>query len=377
MSELGIDLDEHPDHDDDLAPRRRPPRRALGCLAVLISLAVLLGGGYLAFAAGVGALKERLSPPPDYSGSGSGKVLVEVEKGDTSADIAETLHDKDVVKSVGAFTDAARQDPKSVGIQVGFYELRRKMSATSALAVLVDPSKQIRHVVAVPEGLRKDQVVDLLVRKTKFTRRQFQAELARPSRIGLPAYAQGNPEGYLFPATYELPPNATPRTILTSMVSRYKSAADDLDLEKQAKALGYSAHDVMTVASIVQAEGKLDRDLPKIAEVLYNRLDKRQPLQLDTTIVYIFKSQGKLTTTAEERQSPSPYNTYRHTGLPPTPIDAPGEAAIRAALQPTEGPWLYFVTTNPSNGAMSFATTYADHLKNVEKFRAYCRTHDC
>ncbi|MEP7091840.1 MAG: endolytic transglycosylase MltG, partial [Nocardioidaceae bacterium] len=85
----------------------------------------------------------------------------------------------------------------------------------------------------------------------------------------------------------------------------------------------------------------------------------------------------KLTTTGEQRSVDSPYNTYRHPGLPPTPISAPGQQAIEAALRPATGSWLYFVTTDPSDGAMSFATTYADHLKNVEKFRAYCRSHSC
>jgi UPF0755 protein len=161
------------------------------------------------------------------------------------------------------------------------------------------------------------------------------------------------------------------------MVKRYGEAAHDLDLTAKAQALGRTPHDVMTVASIVQAEGRLTKDLPRIARVLYNRLDRRKPLQLDTTIVYIFKTSGRLTTSSQQRSVASPYNTYRNVGLPPTPITAPGEAAIKAALAPASGSWMYFVTTDPRTGAMSFATTYPQHLKNVEKFRAYCRTHRC
>ena len=111
--------------------------------------------------------------------------------------------------------------------------------------------------------------------------------------------------------------------------------------------------------------------------MIYNRLEKKKPLQLDTSIVYIFKTKGKLTTTDQQRSVDSPYNTYRNAGLPPSPIAAPGEKAIKAALEPADGSWLYFVTTDPSNGAMSFATTYKQHQKNVRKFQAYCRTHDC
>ena len=372
MSDLGLELDPH-----QRPPRRKPRRGLFSAIAVLLSLAVLAGGGYVAYTVGVSALKDRLRGPEDYTGAGAGQVLVEVKDGDAAIAIARTLRSKGVVKSEDAFIDAARQEPRSVGIQVGFYQLKRQMSAQSALEVLLDPENRMRDVLTVPEGLRVDQVVDLLVDKTAFTRRQFERVLASPTRLGLPSYARGDPEGYLFPATYELPPNATPRTILAAMVTRYEAAAADLDLVAKSKALGYSAPDVLTVASIVQAEGKLDRDFPKIAQVIYNRLEIDKPLQLDTTIVYIFRTRGKLTTSAEQRQSRSPYNTYRRAGLPPTPINAPGEAAIEAALNPTKGPWIYFVTTDPSNGAMSYAVSYKGHLRNVEKFREYCRSNNC
>jgi UPF0755 protein len=369
VSDLGLDLDP--------GKRHRPRRRLLGCLAVLLALAVLIGGAFAVYVVGFSALKDKLQPPPDYSGTGTGHTVVEVKKGDSSADIAATLVRKGVVKSLDAFLHAARQDPKSVGIQVGFYRMHRRMSAEAALAVLVDPHNRLRNLVTIPEGLRVDQIVDLLVRRTDFSRKQYDHVLAHPGRLGLPSYAHGNAEGYLFPATYEVDPDASPRSILAAMVNRYDQAAADLHLVAKARALGRTPHDVMTVASIVQAEGRLPRDFPKIARVLYNRLDKKKPLQLDTTIVYIFKTEGKLTTTSRQRRAKSPYNTYLHTGLPPTPIDSPGEVAIKAALSPASGSWLYFVTTNPRNGAMSFATTYADHLKNVQKFRAYCRQHGC
>ena len=369
MSDLGVELENE--------PRHHPRRRAFSCLAVVLALVILVGGGYVAYSFGVDALRDRLAPPPDYSGAGTGRVLVEVKKGDTSVDIAATLATKDVVKSAEAFTDAAKGDSRSVAIQGGFYQLRRRMAAERALAVLIKPANRISDVVTVPEGLRVDQIVDLLVERTDFSRRQLERVLDRPESIGLPSYARGNAEGYLFPATYEVSPDATPRSLLTAMVRRYRSAVADLDIVAKARALGYSAHDVMTVASIVQAEGRLGKDLPKIARVLYNRLEQDKPLQLDTTIVYIFRTKGKLTTTDQQRSSSSPYNTYRNTGLPPTPISAPGEAAIEAALAPADGPWLYFVTVDPSTGETRFARTYRQHQRNVELFRAYCQDNDC
>jgi UPF0755 protein len=364
---------------DPVAHDGRGPRsrRAFGCLAVVLALAVLLGGGYVAYSFGLSALRDRLAPPADYSGSGSGRVLVEVRSGDAASDIAATLRSKGVVQSQEAFTDAARDEPRSVGIQVGFYELRKRMSAKSALAVLIKPANRIREVVTVREGLRVDQIVDVLVDKTKFTRKQYEKVLSSPRRIGLPSYARGNPEGYLFPATYELSPDATPRSIIASMVDRYKAAVADLDVVAKSRALGYTPHDVMTVASLVQVEGRRAQDLPKIARVIYNRVADDMPLQFDTTIAYIFRLEGKLTTTDEQRASPSPYNTYRNTGLPPTPVSAPGEAAIKAALAPTPGPWLFFVATDPTTGETRFATTFAEHQRNVRLFQQYCQENDC
>src|SRR3954466_2796867 len=215
-------------------------------------MAVLVGGAYAAYAFGMGALKSRFTHPDDYEGAGTGAVVVEVKEGEAATDIATTLADKDVVKSAAAFTEAARKDPSSVGIQVGFYRLRHQMSAKSALAVLVNPDNRVRSTVTIPEGYTVKQIVATLAKKTDFSAKQYNRVLRNPASIGLPAYAHGNPEGYLFPATYELPPTATPRSVLAMMVKRYDEAADHLRLTQKAGALGSTPHDVMVVASMVQ-----------------------------------------------------------------------------------------------------------------------------
>jgi UPF0755 protein len=368
LSDLGLELGHEKKH---------RPRRSIGCLAVLLALAVLLGAGYVAYSYGMTAIKDRLAGPEDYSGGGSGQVLVEVHDGDAASDIAVTLRDKGVVKSVEAFTDAARKDSRSVGIQVGFYEMKKQMSAAAALEVLVDPAHRMRSVVTIPEGLTVDQIVATLVKKTKFSRKQYDQVLANPDAIGLPSYAGGNAEGYLFPATYELPPNATPRSILTTMVDRWSQAAEDADLTGAAKRLGYTPAQLMTVASLVEAESNRDADRGKVARVIYNRLEgdaTNKLLQIDAAVNYAFDRDLGVALTTEDLQVDSPYNTYKNPGLPPTPIEAPGDAAIAAAANPTPGPWVYYVTVNLRTSETKFTESYDTFLKYKAEFKEYCRT---
>lgn len=367
MSDLGLDLEQEREH-----RRYNRRRNGLGCLAVLIAFAVLAGGAYFAYDAAVEALGDRFNPAPDYAGTGSGSVMIEVQQGDNASDIARTLVEEDVVKSAEAFTEAAMANPDSTGIQVGFYELARQMSAEAALEVLIDPGNMVQDAVTLREGLTVEQTVAVLAKETDFSARQFEKVLRRPQAIGLPAYAQGNAEGYLFPATYQLPPNATPRSILTMMVDRFEQAAESLDLVAEAKALGTSPHDVMTVASLVQAEARFDKDFAKVSRVIYNRLEEPMPLQFDSTVHYAVGRDGGVGTSDDDRAVDSPYNTYRYPGLPPTPIMAPGEKAIDAALNPADGPWLYFVTTNPDTGVTKFAESYSDHLRNKAEFDEWC-----
>jgi UPF0755 protein len=356
--------------------RRQRSRRGFGCLAVLLSLGVLLGGAYAVYYFGAAALKDRFTNPEDYEGEGTGNVLVEVKEGEAATDIASTLVDKDVVKSVEAFTEEARNNPDSVGIQVGFYEMRRQMSAESALSILVNPENRVRSTVTIPEGYTVKEIVATLAKKTDFSARQYNRVLRNPAQIGLPDYARGNPEGFLFPATYELPPTATPRSVLTKMVERYDEAADELDLARKAEALGHTPYEVLTVASLVQAEARFDKDFTKVARVIYNRLDDGMPLQFDSTVHYAVGKDGSVGTSDADRNSRSPYNTYKVVGLPPSPISAPGDQAIEAALNPASGTWLYFVTTNPDTGKTKFATSYRDHLQNKREFDRWCAQSD-
>ncbi len=163
------------------------------------------------------------------------------------------------------------------------------------------------------------------------------------------------------------------------MAENFTKKATDIKLEEKAKALGRSPRDVVIVASIIEAEVRRPEDRPKVARVLYNRLDKNMPLQLDTTVEYANnKPRGQgATTTDQERANPSPYNTYLHPGLPPGgPISAPGKAALEAAAAPPEnGGWMYFVAVNLDTGETAFADTFDQHQANVKKFQEWCQSH--
>lgn len=366
----------------DTGPRRRGRRRPLrGCLPVLVVLAVLAGGGWYAYNFVADQIREWTSGAEDYDGTTMGEeVVFEVSEGQSISAMGEELVELDVVASHEAFMEAAlsRPDEETRGIQVGAYLLRERMPAVDAVAILVDPANLVQSTVTVPEGLRVVDVVDLLAEETEFNRRQFNRVLQRPDRLGLPDYADGNAEGYLFPATYVVTPADTPRSILTAMVERWEQAASDVGLEAGASALGYTPQEIMTIASLIEAEAPPPY-MAQVARVIYNRIEQPDNgtsglLQLDATVNYAHGNNLGARTTSEQRQIDSPYNTYRYPGLPPGPIEAPGEDAMRAAVEPAEGDWLYYVTVNLRTGETKFAETLTEHNANVAELNEYCRT---
>jgi UPF0755 protein len=174
-----------------------------------------------------------------------------------------------------------------------------------------------------------------------------------------------------------LPPNATPESILTSMVDRWRQAAEAVNLEGRAQELGYTPGEVMVVASLVEAEASRDKDRAKVARVIYNRLEGDETnglLQIDATVNYAHGRNLGAVTSLEDLEIDSPYNTYKNPGLPPTPIEAPGQAAMEAAANPAEGGWHYYVTVNLRTGQTKFAETYDEFLRYKDQLQEYCET---
>lgn len=358
---------DHTTVDDSNGERSRDPKpekksQLKSLLAVVAIAAILLGVAY----AGMKAY-DIFVGPKDFDGLGSGQVQVEVKPGDNGADISRALVDEGVVASFDSFYRLSLSDSRAQQIQPGMYQLRKQMSAAAALDAFMDPSTKIQAKVTIPEGARLDQIVALVDKNTHISADDVQAVIDDPSDIGLPESAEGNPEGFLFPDTYFVAPNATAKSLLTEMAARSKAVTKELDIANRARALGKTEHEILTIASILEYEGKREEDLPKIARVLYNRLDIGMALQLDSTVSYVSKRKGDVWTTAEERASDSPYNTYKHTGLPPGPIGAAGRKTIEAALNPASGDWKFFFAV--TNGETIFNDTYQGHLNDLAAAR--------
>jgi uncharacterized YceG family protein len=345
-------------------PRTGRARRRRSPVAVLVSLLVL-AGLVLGIVIGGQKLLALVNPASrDYSGQGAGQVQIRVQDGDTLSDIGRTLVTADVIASVGPFVDAAEADSDAVGIQPGVYGMRLKMSGQAALDLMLDPVARLMSRVTVPEGKTVAQTLTTIAEETNTPLQQWQAAAADTAALGLPTYAKGMLEGFLFPATYDVEPDEKPVAVLRKMVARSVEVLDELKVPAAARLT------VVTKASIVQAESGSVQDMGKVARVLENRLTDGMPLQLDTTVNYANKK-GGITTSTADRQNPSPYNTYVHPGLPPGAISNPGEDALRAVLNPTPGDWRFFVVVNPDTGDTRFAATKAEHDQNVQLFRQW------
>ncbi len=341
---------------------RRPRRRFrwIAPLAALLVIVVPLAVG------GVYAYSFYMSKyhPADYSGDGTGSIVVQVPSGASAVSFGPELVRLGVVASSRAFVLAAEHSSNPAGLLPGFYGMHKRMQASLAYALLLNPKDLVQVTVTIPEGLRLSQTTALLGAKSGISATAYAAALKDPAALGLPSYANGKAEGYLFPATYVVQPHETAFGVLKGMVQRFDQEAAYVNLPAAAKQVRLPPSQVIIMASLVQAEGGRLSDYPKIARVIYNRLGQGIPLQLDSTVLYGLNTYGILAND-QQLNSPSPYNTYRHKGLPPGPIDSPGNAAIQAVLHPAPGNWIYFVTVNPKTGETLFTSSQTQ----FEQFR--------
>jgi UPF0755 protein len=242
------------------------------------------------------------------------------------------------------------------------------MSATAALSLLLDPSARVLGRVTIPEGSTVNQTLALIAKNTEIRLADLQQAVAAPAALGLPAYAGGRLEGFLFPATYEVEPGTSATAVLQMMVRRYTEAAEAAGLVEGARALGLTPYDVIITASLIERESRLVDEYAKVARVVYNRLAANMTLGIDAAILYgLGRTSGGLT--QSDLSKDTPYNNRLHTGLPPTAIASPGEVALEAALHPEQGDWLYYVLAD-KNGRQLFTADYAVFLRQKAKSQA-------
>ncbi|WP_329070299.1 endolytic transglycosylase MltG [Streptomyces sp. NBC_01429] len=355
--------------------KKKKGRNGIACLVVAVVLVGGVGGvSYVGFQ----FWQSKFGPPPDFAGSGSGSVQVEIPQGAGGYEIGAILVKNGIVKSQRAFVSAQKGNPKGNTIQAGVYTLSKEMSAANAVKTMLSPNS--RNALIIPEGTRNVAVYAKIDKQLGLTAGTTQGIAKKEAaNLGLPKWAKsGSPikdplEGFLYPASYPVAKGTKPEAVLKKMVSRANAEYNKLDLEENAK-----KHDLegpwqlLTVASLVQAEGKTHDDFRKMAEVVYNRLkpsntETNQLLQFDSAFNYL-KGQSKIDISESEiNKNQDPYNTYTQKGLTPGPIGNPGNEALAAALNPTDDGWLYFVATDGQHKT-EFAKTYAEFEPLRDKF---------
>ncbi|GGT42348.1 membrane protein [Streptomyces kurssanovii] len=356
--------------------KKKGGRNGLACLVVA---AVLVGGlgtvGYF----GYQFVQGQFGEPEDFEGTGVAETVeVKIPKGATGSEIGNILKELGVVKSVDAFVAAQAKNPKGGTIQDGVYLLKKEQSAKSAVESMLNPAS--RNNLTIPEGTRNATVYTSIDKKLKLKPGTTESVAeAKADSLGLPDWAKNHEdvkdplEGFLFPAAYPVSQGDKPETILKKMVSRANQEYEKAGLESKAEGLGLkNPWELLTLASLVQVEGKTHDDFRKMSEVIYNRLkpantETNQLLQFDSAFNYL-KGQSKIDISEDEINSnQDPYNTYTQKGLTPGPISNPGNEALTAALNPTDDGWLYFVATDGMSKT-EFAKTLAEHQKLVDKF---------
>lgn len=336
-------------------------------LAVGISVAVVInttGGGKILSALGITNSAE------DYTGNGHGSAQITVRKGDTGVVIARALEKAGVIKTAEAFMQYLLEKQPDAVFDIGTYKLKKGMNSQAAFLALQDPANKVQLQVTIPEGYTLYGVFNRLAKATGIEVASFNDAAANYVQLGVPKEFPSL-EGFLFPATYTFTPEDSAADILEKMVARMWQALREHGVSEA------DAYTVLTKAALIQREAGQDiNDFGKIARVFENRLAKGMRLESDATVAYGAGSYESVWTTPEQRaDTANLYNTYAHTGLPLGPIGAPGDAAITAALNPTPGNWLYFVTVNFETGATKFSETFAEHEQGVEQLASWCRAH--
>jgi len=293
-------------------------------------------------------VKQVSSVPDDFTP----RTTVVVPAGSTLKETADILEKKNVITSAFWFNIIVTFSQGQDSIKAGEYLFEEPLSLRNVIRRVTQADFGFPAIkLTVPEGLSSSEISFLVASKFK--------------TVDIPTFKTlaAQEEGFLFPETYSFPENVNAEAIIAKMRSTFIEKTESLETE--IKEFGRSMNDTVTMASILEEEGKTTESRQMIADILWRRLEIGMPLQVDATFLYINgKNTYELTT--EDLKIDSPYNTYRYKGLPPTPISNPGLDSITASIRPIKNSYLYYLSEK--DGTMHYAKTYAEHLRNKERY---------
>lgn len=314
--------------------------------------------------AGIHEVRSGSNRAPDFScqrseaSSKNSEVAIEIPRGATGSQVAQLLFEKGVVASSESYFRIAVADPRSVRVAPGVHQIETGICAKIALDQLLDANR-IVGLINISEGMWISEIVPQMI-AAGWSRSEIQSALksvVKPSKFT-------SVEGLLFPAQYSFAKGTTALVALQSMVDRGLLEIEKAGLNRSG--LDFSPQQLLIIASLVQAEGNYE-DFTKISQVIRNRLKKGMPLQFDSTVHYVKQSRGSVFLSTQSTFINSPYNTYRKYGLPPGPINNPGEQALAAAITPKDGDWLFFITVAPFDTRFTSDITQFNEWKVLYK----------
>ena len=312
----------------------------------------------------------------DYSGSGNGEpVSFTIEQGESTAQIAQALKEKDIIADPGKFIDVYQKEANGKTLKAGTYELQKQMSSSSVVKNLVDSDNNIFYI-AVQQGKRMNETVDIIAKATegKISRRDIEAAMSHPEEYGIPKNVPSM-EGWLHPGEYRIPKEGTDaKKIIEAMVSRTKA-----DLQEAGVSGDQRTFEVLTKASIVELEAQ-PKDYVAVAGIINNRLNNPKGetnglIQSDATVTYGLGVRSYHLTEEQKADKNNKYNTYANTGLPAGPIASPGLSSIKAVANPENNPYYYWVTVDLDTGETKYSRTYKEHQKYVDEYNQWCEEH--
>lgn len=347
----------------EAAPQETAPPRRRSCARTLLRLTVYSLVLLLLLTAGAALGAYMIFDHVTRPSVGGEAVRVDIPEGVTGAQAGDILYRQDLVEHPLFFRLAIRLDHSGKSIKHGTYDLQHGLSPTQLLQRLQEgPDVTVsKYKLTIPEGLTLKQMADLFPNPVAFI------EAAKdPARIASLGIAANSLEGFLMPDTYFFDEQPGETQVVDRMLEHFHDVYERA-VATIPEAAGHDLLEVVTVASLVEEESRVDDERPIVAAVVYNRLRRGMPLDMDSTLQYALDKYGQRLLD-RDKEVESPYNTYRNAGLPPGPISNPGAAALRAALAPADVDYLYFVS-NADGRTHTFSATLSEHNRAVARYR--------